>query len=234
VASDSWWQARWLCGRLDGDAEPDCLVAAMEAQGRLEASDCQVVPEGLWRDECVFLYAERQARAGDLGEAMHTCEQTRFGRECSFHLIREGSRAVLDKPVAEAAAATGAYTGMKLAPDAERLFWKSWFRERLQKKKEVDPRDCPTASCFEGAREAVLSSLNGLARAGALDPCTGPLPDGTSNGRRLWVDHPIVWPWVMEFVEGECARREGRVRVGPAGLPQAPQGGIPAGAKPGG
>lgn len=212
---------------------PDCLVASMEAQGRLDEADCDVIPKGVWRDECVFLYAEREARAGNLAEAFAACERTVFGRECSYHLIRIGARTVLDRPMGDAAAIAVSYQGLPRAADAQRLFWKTWFRERMEKDVPVDPMGCPTLDCVEGARQTVLLTLNAFARAGGDAFCDGTIPDGKSGKRTLWVEGPETVGWVTEFVEGECARRKGQVRGWPGGpMPSASPGARPGDAMP--
>ncbi len=222
LRATSWEEARGLCRRLPEADRPDCLVAAMEALGRLDRADCDDIPAGVWRDECVFLYAEREARAGNLAEAFTACDTTVFGRECSFHLIREGARSVLDLPLSDAVPAAIPYDGLPRAPDAQRLFWRTWFRERLERKVPVDPTGCPTADCSAGARETILLTLNAFARAqGAAFCAGGPLPDGRVGARILWVEGPETVGWVAEFVDGECARREGRVR-GPPRPPTPP------------
>ncbi|MDP2313273.1 MAG: proline-rich domain-containing protein [Pseudomonadota bacterium] len=232
LAAPTWDEARGLCERLPEADVPDCLVAAMEVQGRLDEADCDVLPKGVWHDECVFLYAEREARAGNLAEAFTACDRTVFGRECSYHLIREGARAVLDRTLEEASPAAVPYTGLDRAPDAQRLFWRTWFRERMEKKVPVDPTGCPTRDCLDGARETVLLTLNALARAGGAGFCEGPPPDGQSGARVLWVEGPETIGWVTEFVEGECARRQGRAR-GPQGASAGKGNGVaPGGGRP--
>ncbi|MES2640567.1 MAG: hypothetical protein V4850_13825 [Myxococcota bacterium] len=184
----------------------------MEAQGRLDEADCDGIPKGVWHDECVFLYAEREARAGNLAEAFAACDRTVFARECSFHLIRIGARAVLDQPLTDAAATAVAYQGLPRAADAQRLFWKTWFQDRMEKGEPVDPTGCPTQDCVEGARQTVLLTLNALGRAGGGTFCDGSVPDGNSGKRTLWVEGPETVGWVDEFVEGECLRRRGQTR----------------------
>lgn len=218
----TWEASRDTCRRLPAADQGDCLVASMEIHQRLDRADCEDIPAGLWHNECVFLFAEREAKAGNLAYAVEACDRSGFGRECSYHLIREGARAVLDAPMEEAAAATRTWEGMQHAPDAERLFWRTWFRERQQKDIPVDPTGCATPACQDGARETLIFTLNGLARARGEAFCDGSLPSPTIGTRTLWVETGPVAGWVYEYVEGECARRSGRPR-GP---------GTPGGAPP--
>jgi hypothetical protein len=202
----------------------------MEESGRLEPGDCDVVPIGTWRDECLFLYAERVARRGETAAGFAACEGTRFGRECTYHLIREGARAALTLDLPAAAVRAGSYTGLRLAPDAERLFWKSWFHERMRGDQPVDPTECPTAACVDGARETVIFALNGMARANRSGFCAGPPPNGTVGGRVLWRDTAHTQAWVREFTLGEC---QGRAAGRPGPPPTGPAGGPAPGLPPG-
>lgn len=216
LRAETWESARAACLRLDGREEADCLLAAMEAHGRLEEDDCAAIPKGVWRDECLFLYAERVAKAGDVEAGLATCEGIGFGRECSFHLIREGARTVLRASMVDAAQRSLDYSGLTHAPDAERLFWKTWHRERLEAKIPLDPTECPNETCSTGARQTLLLTLNGIARARGEGFCDGSMPENASSERVLWVKTAETDAWVAEYVDGECARRDGR-RRGPAG-----------------
>ena len=222
--ASTWEEGRDTCGKLPEADRGDCLVAVMEVHQRLDRADCETIPAGLWHSECVFLFAEREAKAGNLAYAVEACDRSGFGRECSYHLIREGARAVLDASIEDAAKATATWDGMQHAPDAERLFWRTWFRERLQKKIPVDPSGCTTPACNDGARETILMTLNGLARARGEAFCDGSLPSPVQGDRTMWVETGAVHEWIFEFVEGECARRSGRAR---GGAPHPSPGGPP-------
>ncbi|MFZ5481314.1 MAG: hypothetical protein ACOZNI_31430 [Myxococcota bacterium] len=204
LAAPTFAEARAGCEDL-ADPGP-CLVAASErhAAGR---ADCDAVADPLWRDECVFRYAERAAKAGERDAAVAACEATRFGRECTFHLIREGARAVLREDVATATAAIDPWRAVRLAPDAPRLFWKTWFRERLAAKIPVDPTPCADEDCRGGARDAVYTTMAAVARA-TEGFCEAPTPTGTLGDRTLWVDGELTRAWVAEWVRSECLRRD--------------------------
>jgi hypothetical protein len=189
-------------------AEPGaCVVAVAEAHGRLERADCDVVTDALWKDECVFRYAERAAKAGQRDAAVAACESTRFGRECTFHLIREGARGVLKEDVPTASAAIDPWRAVRLAPDAPRLFWRTWFRERLAAGTPVDPAGCADEDCLTGAREAIYTTMAAVARA-SEDFCGGELPSGQLGDKTIWVDGDRTRAWVAEWARNECTRRD--------------------------
>jgi hypothetical protein len=205
LTAPTWEEARAACLSLEESGS--CLVSAAEAHHRLERADCDAVADPLWKDECVFRYAERASKAGQRDAAVAACEATRFGRECSFHLIREGARAVLLDDVATAAAAVDPWRNVRLAPDAPRLFWRTWFRERLGKGVAVDPTGCPDEDCLTGAREAIYTTMSAVARA-SKDFCGGALPDGRLGDKQIWVDGERTRAWVGEWARSECMRRD--------------------------
>lgn len=100
------------------------------------------MPEGIWRDECRFLLAERQREAGQLAQGLETCAGNRFGRECTFHLIRAEAWAVRDLPATQAVARLDPLRGLPLARDAERLFWRAWHHRGQVLGRPVDPARC--------------------------------------------------------------------------------------------
>jgi hypothetical protein len=107
LATGDWDEARRLCLDLDQALAGDCLVTAMGRLGRLEVDDCALVKEQLWHEECLFQYAERAAAAGQLEPAFAACAASAYGRECSFHLVRQASEKVLTESPAVAAAEIG-------------------------------------------------------------------------------------------------------------------------------
>ena len=93
------------------------MVAVMDRLGVLERDACDAMPEGAWKDECLFRYAERVAAAGDVAAGAAACTQVRYARECSFHLVRNSARTVLERPVAQAAPALEPWrTALAAAP----------------------------------------------------------------------------------------------------------------------
>lgn len=203
LAAPDWDAARGLCLRLDQALAGDCLVSVLGRLGRTERADCDVVKEQIWHEECLFQYAERAAKAGQLQAAFDACEASAYGRECSFHLVRQASEGVLDREPAEAAAVIGPYLAMEAAPDAPRLFWRAWWRDRLAKKLPVDPTGCPDDACRQGAQETIYTTLHALARAQGEAFC-GTLP----TSARTWVSNPTTDAWVREWQQSECRRRE--------------------------
>jgi hypothetical protein len=131
------------CGQLSTpDARGDCATAAVEARGATGDDACDGVAPGLWHDECRFMLAERQRAAGELTRGLETCGEQRFGRECTFHLIRSEAWAVLDAPAAQAAVRLAPLADLQHAQDAERLFWREWHHKGLVEGRPVDPERC--------------------------------------------------------------------------------------------
>jgi len=224
LAATDWETARADCLRLADPDRSDCLLAVMERLDRLAPEDCALVESPLWRDECTFLYAERAAGAGQLDQAFAACNATGFRRECSYHLIREAARGVLEAPADVAAARIAPYASLPGAPDAPRLFWRAWHRERLARGIAVDPAVCGAdTACVQLARETVSTTLAGMAAArGAEAFCADP-PTGTDpSGKVVWVAAEPTLGWVRTWVERHCAP------------PAPPPAGIPAPSTPGG
>ncbi len=179
----------------------DCLVAISERHEQA-ISVCAEVAVDTWAQECRFQFAERAAKAGDLESAFAACDSTqRFGRECSYHLIREVARTVIDRPPAEVGDRAAPYAKLTRAPDAERLFWKAYFRERLASGVAIDPTGCPTPRCFEGAREEMQVHLPNLRKA-RPDFCTA---DVTTLTDTLWVENEQTIRWAGDWQRAECS-----------------------------
>lgn len=220
MAAPSWPEARAGCEAIrDGESRADCLLAAMEVHGRLNPEDCAIIAPGRWHDECLFLFAERANKAGRLDEAFAACQESGFGRECSFHLIREAARTVKDATPAEAIRAVEPYRGLARAPDAESLFWQAWYREQAAEGLPVDPTSCPDDVCRDAARAIVFQRLNGLFTANPSgwcswvpapgEPLAGvapPAPPVTGRGQPAWIASPLVEEWVVKWSLRNCAR----------------------------
>ncbi len=88
------------------------------------------------------MLAERQRGAGLLAEGLDSCLGIRFGRECTFHLIRAEAWEVLDLPSDQAAVRLAGLHGLPHARDAERLFWREWHHRGLVLGRSVDPERC--------------------------------------------------------------------------------------------
>ena len=220
LTAPTWEQARVLCVSLrDPTNRGDCLVGAMERHERLDMGDCADLEPGLWYDECLFQFAERANKVGRLDEAFTACETSRFGRECSYHLIREAAWRVIDQPLDQAIAAAAPYRGLARAPDAPRLFWQAFFRETGRLGRTIDPGGCPDADCHSGARDVVFQRLNGLftadpaawcawvpAPGAPLDPALAPPVPSTGEGRPAWADTSLLRELVVSWSRTNCAR----------------------------
>ena len=141
------------CGTLPAGDADDCKTAALEI--REEEGQCGTLEDPLWKDECLFLEGERLRKEGRLEEAFALCESTRFGRECSWHILRDEAHNVHDRSFPEVEAYYKGLPYGKRVPDGEALFWESWFTHRRFLGNKVDRRDCEVLSqprhCFEGA-----------------------------------------------------------------------------------
>lgn len=231
LAAPSWEAARGECEALPpGENREDCLVGAMEALDRHERADCDALSPGMWRDECIFLYAEREQRAGDLPSAFAACEETRFARECSYHLIRTAAHAVVDASIGEVAAAVEPYRVLKAAPDAPALLWKAWVQERSKRGDTLDAGPCPDDLCRDAVREVLFQRLNGLFLADPATWCVvndGGLPTApkTGSGAVAWADTPEMQELATRWLRGNCARwrdRGGRRPGPPQDIPAPP------------
>lgn len=228
LAAPDWSAAAAGCGTLDGDMREDCLVAAMDRHDVKDRGACDALSAGVWRDECLFRLAERVAADGDVAGGAAACHAMRYARECSFHLVRNAARTVLTEPVASAAPALAPWrTALHSAPDAARLFWRTYFREGMGKT-PADPTDCLDEDCRSGAREAVYTALQAMSRADGFCDGEGDAAAlavvGKGEGRReMWADTPLTSAWVREWRDVECNRRRdpggGAVRAVGAGGP---------------
>ena len=204
IAAGAWDEARAHCTAILAEpARSDCLATINEAHRR-PLADCADIAVDHWAQECRFQFAERAAAAGKLAEAFAACDGTpEFGRECSYHLIREVSRKVLDKSPSEIGdpfEGTGDYGDLKRAPDALRLFWKGYFRERLANDVVIDPTGCPDTDCLSGARDEMNFHLPRLKRA-VPDFCTA---NPATLGSTLWAPNEITDAWVAEWRVQPC------------------------------
>jgi hypothetical protein len=173
----------------------------MDRLDRRDSGDCAMVSVNV-QDECRFLYAEREARAGNAPEAMRACATTRFARECSYHLVREAARTVLSQPPGAAESALRPWLSMPTAPDSARLFWKAYFREQLAAKMTANPGECPNDVCRQGAQETLYASLNAAARADPAALCLA-VPEVP----RGWIIDELTSGWVEYWIVSECRAR---------------------------
>ncbi len=206
-ASD-WPSAEAGCRRIRPvPLRAECLVAVMEAHEAITEERCEEVPDGKWQEECIFLLAEQEAAAGRMESAFAACNRTGFGRECAFHLVREGARAARDLPPAEAAMWSVGWDGLESAPDAATLFWKAWFREQLVAERPINPAECPNPACIGAAREVLFTTLASAAIADAGAMCITRTLSPLLGARLLWESGPLTDRWVAGWTDKECGRR---------------------------
>lgn len=212
LGSPTWEAAVLNCDRV-GDLRDTCLLESMKRLQRRETADCELVSHTV-ADECRFLYAERQAIAGNAAEAMAACQTTRYGRECGYHLLREAVRPVASESPAQAAPALAPWRDMPGTPDASRQFWKAYYRQRIVMGLTSDPADCLDKTCVMACREVLFSTLGARAGGSRDTLCTAP-PEVPSR----WLATEQVTKWVVDWTAQEC-RKQGiapPVRAIPAG-----------------
>lgn len=197
-----------LCNQGPPGLRAECVAVVADAHATLDRSVCDALPGGLWHDECLFQYAERAAKADKLPDAIAACNDTRFGRECSFHLLRDAAEAMWSDPMDKVTGFVKTWPSMERAPDAGRLFWRTWHRKRLVERLPVDPTGCPGDDCLLGARDVIYQSLNGVAKARGPDFCLNPPFDGWVGEREMWVHNATTSAWFQEWATTECMRRE--------------------------
>ncbi len=196
------------CQRLSSqDARGDCATAAVEVRGAITDDACEPVPAGIWHDECRFMLAERQRAAGQLAVGLVTCGGQRFGRECTFHLIRSEAWAVRDQPATEAATRLGALADLPFARDAERLFWREWHHRGLVEGRPVDPGRCEGLPDTDACRGVVGELFRDAAAArGWSEVCArvaAGRPPLSRRGEPSYVSSPEVDGWL----DRECPER---------------------------
>ncbi|MCB9758241.1 MAG: hypothetical protein H6739_00235 [Alphaproteobacteria bacterium] len=198
-----------LCeGMATPERAGECAVAAIEARGALSAAACAQVPAGLWREECLFLTAEAVLADGHLEAAMAGCRDTRFARECSFHLIRAEAQAAALLDPAEAAAQLASLPVTVVAPDAARLFWREWLRARQSAGRSVDPAACRAlpdpAPCDAALMELWLAAISAMPRDRfcALRAEVGRTPLTLAGGAPAFADDPALVAHADRYCDG--------------------------------
>jgi len=204
LAAPTFDEARARCQALRTTRD-ECVVAVVDRHAVTDRAPCDDLDDGVWRDECLFRYAERVAAAGDVAEAIDACDGHRYARECSFHLLRDAARASVDADAASATQRLAVWAdALPHAPDAPRLFWRSWFRERAGAH-PVDPSVCADDACLAGAREALFTILVPRAKAEGRSFCDAvPAPPPAAP---TWSPGPIADAWVAQWHASECTRR---------------------------
>ena len=197
----------------------DCEVATMERWESLDANDCRAIAQGppelvLWRDECMFQLAERLRAAGELDRALETCMDTRFSRQCSWHLVQDEAEASLAEAptVAEARIARFAQAGR--IPDAALQFWSIRLRSSAAAGALPDEAACAgladPAPCQEAVRRYVRLVLDTRLRGDRALACGQvEAASGTVMQRPAWADGPLAAAAALEWHVAHCGRRPG-------------------------
>ena len=196
------------CQRLPTpDARGDCATAAVEARGAISDDACDLVPGGIWHDECRFMLAERQRAAGQLAVGLDTCGGQRFGRECTFHLIRSEAWAVLDGSAVEAAVRLEPLEDLPFARDAERLFWREWHHRGLVEGRPVDPERCEGLPDTDACRGVVGELFRDAAAALGWSEICARVASGRPPLSRRGQSSFVASPEVSGWLDRECAER---------------------------
>ena len=202
------------CSRIDSDdLRDDCRVAAMEVWSRLEDSDCEIVESPLWHDECLFLLGERQWQGGDLALGLRTCEQSRFRRNCAWHLIQDEVQASIALPADEAEARIASFVEARAVPDAAMQFWTIRFREQAGEGMVLNAADCEglrdAIACRAAVERHVLAILDAQSSRDMQAVCTAPRGGrATLNGQPAWIDDAVTGQAEALWVRTRCERTQ--------------------------
>ncbi|MCK6502324.1 hypothetical protein L6R53_02815 [Myxococcota bacterium] len=231
VEARSYATARASCRRIeDPDSRGDCLVGVMEVWQRLDAAGCHEIlaPAGagagaapelaVWRDECMFQLAERQRAHGDLPTALRTCLDSRWARECSWHLLQDEAEASLDEPAAVAEARIRAFRDAPRLPDASLQFWIIRARAGAARGRPVSEADCAAlaapAPCREALGVTVRSMLDARLRAEGTSGCAHVVQTAATLSGVAWLPGPLVDAEVARWASARCPT-SGAERSGP-------------------
>jgi len=177
TSASSYEEARDACDRVQRvDSRGDCQVAIVERFERYELAECERIlgmepRTAMWRDECVFIVAEGLRQRGELGPALEACVQTRFARQCAWHLVEDEANASLaeEPPVAELRIER--FRAARPIPDAAMQFWRIRFRSAAGQGQPPDERVCASLQAATPCLEAFDRGLIELLEARrARDP----------------------------------------------------------------
>jgi hypothetical protein len=147
------------------DAQGDCMTAALELREGTGLKDCEQIESERWRNECIFVLAERQSTS-DLPGAVALCEQSRYARECLFHLIRDVAQTKTDLAADQAEGFIEPFVGVTRVPDSAALFWKEWVRYKVRTMDQAVPEGLceglvDVESCTAGVVKARKEMVRG-------------------------------------------------------------------------
>ena len=188
------------CASYEGNVAGECAFGVLQTHHRIDEEGCALLEEGLYRTECLFLAAERLARAGEHERAAALCDRTRdtFRNNCAMHAWDQAVLSAIEvaDPTGPSAAsevilaeATAAYGRGVLDPGraVNDSFWWAWWKER----RHVRVTDCATETC-------VQSSLTAASSFGFVGGCDSAPPEVCDDG------DPACLAAVLEGRELRC------------------------------
>lgn len=157
---DAAWAA---CLRVSvDDLRGDCLGAVVERWSAYER--CPELPEGRWRDECLFIASEQLGRRGDVEGAIRACRQSAYAAQCGDHVLGVYTMQHLQDDVPAIAAGFEQLRPLLVGPKAESQLWRSYFRNRLARGLPLDSSGCPDPTCTNAAEMEVSALVRELQR----------------------------------------------------------------------
>ena len=179
----------------------DCQVAVMDAWSAATPERCAEIAAHLWRDECTFLAAEQLWASGDHVASIAACEQTRFVRQCAWHLLQDEAEAAADLSPVDAERRMRPLLGaVARLPDAGMQFWALWFRLQARAGRPVDGEACASLEqgplCLDGLDRYLHDVLSAQQRAGR-SVCDGKPVQG-------WVYSVQVQDSVQRWLAHHC------------------------------
>jgi len=199
------------CAQMSTEnARGDCSIPVLERHGALSGAQCDRIEAPIWRDECHFLLAEQEILGGEVVGALARCGQTRFARNCGWHLVRTSVQASLDEAPDTLEPRLAPFRTAAALPDGERLFWFIRLMEHMGRGVAIDPATCggipSAAACLEGAERAIHDLLGTAARRDPKGFCAAePGTRVRQRGELPWVDSAETRATEARFVALRCA-----------------------------
>ena len=201
-------QALAICESLDDARSGECALGAMQVRGAVSEEACEDISEGVWRDECLFSAAEGLQKAGRINDAFGLCGRTRFGRECSFHVIRDTAKSAQTAD-GKTLVALSTSLDSPWAADAKELFWKSWHRTAQEAGRVLDTERCrPVQSvdtaaylaCVDGVRVLFVDAARAVDTAVLCERVKRGEPPVVLKGNRpVFQESEFLRGWVAEI-----------------------------------